>query len=122
MNSAGLAPLRSEDATASGASSRTLDEQTRSLASRRSKFVWALLSATLAIYFCLLVIVLWWPGIVSRSVSGSFNWGLMAVCVQLAVSVAGFWAYCSWAKLKFDPAAESLRAAAEAMELGVRRD
>lgn len=122
MNSVGLAPLRSEDASASGASSRALNEQTRSLARLRSNFVWALLSSTLAIYFFLLVIVLWWPGIVSRSVFGSFNWGLMAVCVQLVVSVVGFWAYCSWAKLKFDPAAESLRAAADAMELGVRRD
>jgi len=122
MNSVGLAPLRAEDASASGASSRALNEQTRSLARLRSNFVWALLSSTLAIYFFLLVIVLWWPGIVSRSVFGSFNWGLMAVCVQLVVSVVGFWAYCSWAKVNFDPAAESLRAAAHAMELGVRRD
>lgn len=121
MNSVGLAPLLSEGASASGASSRALDEQARSLARLRSNFVWALLSSTLAIYFFLLVIVLWWPSIVSRSVFGSFNLGLMAVCVQLAVSVAGFWAYCSWAKVKFDPAAESLRVAAEAMDRGARR-
>ena len=122
MNSVGLAPLSSSDASASEASSRTLNELTRSLARLRSNFVWALLSSTLAVYFCLLIVVLWWPDIVSRPVLGSFNWGLVAICVQLSVSVAGFWAYCTWAKVMFDPAAESLRAVASSMEMGGRRD
>jgi uncharacterized membrane protein (DUF485 family) len=87
--------------------------KTWALAKTRNRFIWPLLTATLAIYFGLLILVLSSPDAMSQSLYGVVNLGLAAVCAQLLVTVVAFWAYCTWAVARFDASAKSLRAEAQ---------
>lgn len=92
--------------------------RTWDLAKTRNRFVWPLLVISLAIYFGLLILVLSSPDAMSQSLYGEVNIGLAAVCVQLLVTVVAFWAYCTWAAVRFDVRADSLRAHAEEASRG----
>ena len=102
----------------------TADESTEivvktwELAKARNRFVWPLLASSLAIYFGLLIIVLSSPDAMSQSLYGEVNVGLAAVGAQLLVTVAAFWAYCTWAAAKFDARATSLRLNAQRANRG----
>jgi uncharacterized membrane protein (DUF485 family) len=87
-------------------------EQTQALVKVRNHFVWSLLYASLGVYFGLLIVVLEFPDVMSLSVYGELNLGLLVVVVQFALTIATFWGYCAWAERAYDPqAAELLRSA-----------
>jgi len=93
-------------------SSRSLVEQTQALAKQRNRFVWSLLYTSLGLYFGLLIAVLEFPGVMSLSVYGVLNLGLLVVVIQFALTIATFWGYCAWAERTYDPqAADLLRSA-----------
>ena len=92
--------------------------QTWELAKSRNRFVWPLLVASLSIYFGLLVIVLSSPMAMSQSVYGEINVGLLAVCIQVVVTIVTFWAYCVWAAARFDGQAEVLHNSARTLFSG----
>jgi len=98
--------------------STELVAKTWELAKTRNRFVWPLLTASLAIYFGLLVLVLSSPDAMSQSLYGEVNVGLAAVGAQLLVTVVAFWAYCTWAAAKFDARAASLRLHAQQASRG----
>jgi len=88
----------------------TIVEKTQALARLRNRFVWSLLYTSLGIYFGLLIAVLEFPGVMSLSVYGELNLGLLVVVVQFALTIATLWGYCAWAERAYDPqAAELLR-------------
>ncbi|CAB3724367.1 hypothetical protein R8871_05159 [Paraburkholderia graminis C4D1M] len=100
--------------------STELVAKTWELAKTRNRFVWPLLVGALAIYFGLLILVLSSPAAMSQSLYGEINIGLAAVAAQLLVTVAAFWAYCTWAAAKFDARAASLRLHAQQATRGVQ--
>jgi uncharacterized membrane protein (DUF485 family) len=93
-------------------SSLSLVDKTQALAKLRNRFVWSLLYTSLGIYFGLLIAVLEFPGVMSLSVYGELNLGLLVVVIQFALTIATFWGYCAWAERAYDPkAADLLRSA-----------
>jgi uncharacterized membrane protein (DUF485 family) len=102
------AEFERQNAMKPNSSSSSLLEQTQELARTRNRFVWTLLYVSLGIYFALLVIVLEFPDVMSLSVYGEINLGLLAIVVQFALTIATFWGYCSWAERVYDPQASDL--------------
>ena len=90
--------------------------RTRELARFRGRFVWSIFVASLSIYFGLLVVMLSMRDLMSVRLHGDVNLGLAAVCAQLLVTVATFWAYCAWASTHFDGRARELSDAASLAE------
>ena len=54
--------------------------------------------------------------LMSVRLHGDVNLGLVAVCAQLLVTIATFWAYCAWASAHFDGRARELSDAASLAE------
>jgi uncharacterized membrane protein (DUF485 family) len=89
-------------------SSLSLAEETQGLSRYRNRFVWSFLYVSLGIYFSLLIAVLEFPGVMSLSVYGELNLGLLAIVLQFALTIATFWGYCAWAERAYDPKALAL--------------
>jgi uncharacterized membrane protein (DUF485 family) len=96
----------------------TLAEKTQALSRFRNRFVWSLLYISLSIYFGLLIAVLEFPGVMSSSVYGELNLGLLVIILQFALTIATFWAYCAWAERAYDPKASELLLSAVAQSNG----
>ena len=54
----------------------------------------------------------------ATAIVGELNLGLLAVCTQLALTVATFWAYCAWAARRYDGKAAALLTAAQSATKG----
>jgi len=91
----------------------SLGHMTQQLARQRNRFVWPLLIGSLAVYFGLLIAVLSLPGWMTTAIYGEMNLGLLAVCLQLALTIGTFWSYCAWAARRYDGGAAALLVAAQ---------
>ncbi|MFS8980273.1 MULTISPECIES: DUF485 domain-containing protein [Cupriavidus] len=116
------AEFERQNVTKVGSSSPSLVERTQMLSRFRNRFVWSLLYASLGIYFGLLIVVLEFPDVMSLSVYGELNLGLLAVVVQFVLVTATFWGYCSWAERAYDPKASDLLRNAFAQSNGDRHE
>ncbi|WP_051749015.1 DUF485 domain-containing protein [Nevskia soli] len=79
---------------------------------RRKRFVGALTGVSLALYFGLLISVLYLPELMSSQAIGSVSFGILVVVAQLVVAGTTFWVYCWWAN-RFDHIAKHLADAAQ---------
>ncbi|WP_168794341.1 DUF485 domain-containing protein [Paraburkholderia aromaticivorans] len=116
------AEFERQNVTKVRSSGLSLVEKTQALAKFRNRFVWSLLYTSLGIYFGLLIAVLEFPGVMSLSVYGELNLGLLAVVVQFALTIATFWGYCAWAERAYDPKAAELLRSAFAQSNGDRHE
>ena len=91
----------------------SLGHMTQQLARQRNRFVWPLLIGSLAVYFGLLIAVLSLPGWMTTAIYGEMNLGLLAVCLQLALTIGTFWSYCAWAARRYDGGAAALLVATQ---------
>jgi uncharacterized membrane protein (DUF485 family) len=77
-------------------------KQTRELTGYRSRFVWSLLSISLTLYFALLMLVLYFPALMTRSIAGAVSFGLIVVALQLLLTIVMFGVYFWWTVSRYD--------------------
>ena len=100
----------------------SLGDLTQQLARQRNRFVWPLLVGSLAVYFGLLIAVLSLPGWMTTAIYGEMNLGLLAVCLQMALTIGTFWLYCAWAARRYDGGAAALLIAAQSAKGEVKAE
>ncbi len=112
------AEFERQNAMKLSSSSPSLVEKTQRLSRYRNRFVWSLLYVSLGLYFGLLIAVLQFPSVMSVSVYGELNFGLLAIVLQFALTIGTFWIYCAWAEHAYDPKASVLLESAIAQSKG----
>jgi len=98
----------------------SLSTLTSQLATHRNRFVWPLLFVSLGIYFALLISVLYLPSLMVITFYDDINVGLLAIFLQVVLTIGTFWFYCTWAARIYDPAAAALKRAAQSASEGRR--